>query len=259
MTSSASIPSEAAAQASACAWLPAEIPITPRAFSSPESDASLFSTPRGLNEPVRWKSSAFRWTGAATRAARVAELKTGVRCRRPRIVPAAATTSSWEITSHFRRRSLRLPYFSRSEWRDASPPRPRRARGDPAFRTLGGDSLSDGQVRRPGRGLAPGRLGLDAAPRPASRRPRPPRRRRRPVHAALGPGRADATAVRDRPRRSDVRLGPERPAARRPPGPQRPRPAHDLGNAVVGERRTRTELGAARPARDRVPRDRRPP
>ena len=42
------------------ARLPAEIPITPRVFSSGESAASLFSTPRGLKDPVRWKSSALR-------------------------------------------------------------------------------------------------------------------------------------------------------------------------------------------------------
>ena len=56
------MPSTADAYASACAWLPAEIEITPRAFSSSVSVASLFSTPRGLNEPVRWRSSALKWT-----------------------------------------------------------------------------------------------------------------------------------------------------------------------------------------------------
>ena len=60
MTTSASIPSSAEAYASACAWLPAEIEITPRRFSSSVSDASFVSTPRGLNEPVRWSSSALR-------------------------------------------------------------------------------------------------------------------------------------------------------------------------------------------------------
>ncbi len=35
-------------------------PMTPRAFSSGVSDASFVSTPRGLNEPVRWRSSALR-------------------------------------------------------------------------------------------------------------------------------------------------------------------------------------------------------
>ena len=52
VTISASIPSTAAAQATAWAWFPAEVVITPRRFSSAVSDASLFSTPRGLNEPV---------------------------------------------------------------------------------------------------------------------------------------------------------------------------------------------------------------
>ena len=68
MTTRQSIPSGAAPQASAWAWFPAEIPITPRAFSSGVSDASLFSTPRALNEPVFWKSSAFSDVCVAERA-----------------------------------------------------------------------------------------------------------------------------------------------------------------------------------------------
>ena len=83
MTTSASIPSTAAAYASAWAWLPAEIEMTPRAFSSSLSVASLLRTPRGLNEPVRWRSSALKWTVAPTRSESVRELSIGVRCRRP--------------------------------------------------------------------------------------------------------------------------------------------------------------------------------
>ena len=49
----------AAPQASACAWFPAEIPITPRSRSAGVSVASLLRTPRALNEPVFWNSSAF--------------------------------------------------------------------------------------------------------------------------------------------------------------------------------------------------------
>ena len=90
MTTRQSIPSSAAPQASACAWLPAEIPITPRSFSSGVSEASLFSTPRALNEPVFWNSSAFRTSGAPS----VREVNVGVRWTRPRIRSAASSTSS---------------------------------------------------------------------------------------------------------------------------------------------------------------------
>ena len=55
-------PRRADAYASACAWLPAEMEITPRAFSSSLSVESLFSTPRGLKAPVRWRSSALKCT-----------------------------------------------------------------------------------------------------------------------------------------------------------------------------------------------------
>ncbi len=51
------MPSAAAANATAWAWLPALIAITPPRFSSAESELILFSAPRDLNDPVRWKSS----------------------------------------------------------------------------------------------------------------------------------------------------------------------------------------------------------
>src|SRR5438105_12095327 len=99
MTTSASIPSTAAAYASACAWLPAEIEMTPRCFSSSESVESLFRTPRGLNEPVRWRSSALKDTSAPTRSERVRELSVGVRCTRPAMRSRARSTSSSERRS----------------------------------------------------------------------------------------------------------------------------------------------------------------
>src|SRR5207248_8060049 len=98
ITTSASIPSTADAYASAPAWLPAEIEITPRRFSSSESVASLFRTPRGLNEPVRWKSSALKETSTPARSERVREPSIGVRCSRPAIRPRAASTSSSETS-----------------------------------------------------------------------------------------------------------------------------------------------------------------
>ena len=85
ITTSASIPSTAEANASAWAWLPAEIEITPRAFSSALSVASRLRTPRGLNAPVRWKSSALKRTSAPVCSESVREPSIGVRCRRPAI------------------------------------------------------------------------------------------------------------------------------------------------------------------------------
>jgi hypothetical protein len=41
-----------APQATACAWLPAEMEITPRAHSSGVNVDRVLRTPRGLNDPV---------------------------------------------------------------------------------------------------------------------------------------------------------------------------------------------------------------
>src|SRR6516165_6319201 len=87
MTMRASTPYSPAANAVACAWLPAEIAITPRRFSSSLSVLSLFRAPRGLNEPVRWKSSHFR------RAPSVRERSVGVRTRWRWTTERARTTS----------------------------------------------------------------------------------------------------------------------------------------------------------------------
>src|SRR5206468_343901 len=74
--------------ATACAWLPAEMVITPRRRSSGVSELNLFSAPLDLNEPVRWKSSHFR----CARSAR--ERSVGVRARRSPIVARARATCS---------------------------------------------------------------------------------------------------------------------------------------------------------------------
>src|SRR5579885_410969 len=88
MTTSASISSAAAANATACAWLPALIAITPRRFSSAVSVLSLFSAPRDLKLPVRWKSSHL------SRAPIVRLERSGVRGRRSPMVERARSTSS---------------------------------------------------------------------------------------------------------------------------------------------------------------------
>jgi hypothetical protein len=70
------------------------MPITPRAFSSGLSEASLLRTPRALKEPVFWKSSAFSQTRSPSACDSVREENVGVRCTRPRMRSAAARTSS---------------------------------------------------------------------------------------------------------------------------------------------------------------------
>ena len=58
-------PRAAAAAASPWAWLPAEAATTPCAQPASPSAASLAAAPRTLNEPVRWRFSAFSTHGAA--------------------------------------------------------------------------------------------------------------------------------------------------------------------------------------------------
>ena len=67
-TTSASIPSTAAPNATAAAAFPAEIVMTPRSRSSGPREEILARIPRGLKEPVRWKSSALRWAVAPVRS-----------------------------------------------------------------------------------------------------------------------------------------------------------------------------------------------
>ena len=54
--------------------------------------------PRGLKEPVRWKSSALRCASAPIRSDSARDEKSGVRWSRPPIASRAARTSSREIT-----------------------------------------------------------------------------------------------------------------------------------------------------------------
>ncbi len=94
ITISASTPYSRAASASACAWLPAEIAITPRRRSSSVSAATRLNAPRALNAPTRWNSSAFSQTGAPTISDSVLDDSTGVSWTSPRTVSRAALTSS---------------------------------------------------------------------------------------------------------------------------------------------------------------------
>src|SRR6185503_15973541 len=92
-------PRACAACAHAHAWLPALPAVTPRAQRSPRA-ASLFSAPRILNEPVRWRFSAFSTTSVPARRLTVSDGTTGV-CRamsatacRARSMSAASTVRS---------------------------------------------------------------------------------------------------------------------------------------------------------------------
>src|SRR5262245_4223590 len=68
--------------------------ITPLRRSSAERTSSRVKTPRGLNEPVFWSSSALNKTGTPADSASVREVSSGVRCTRSPSCRAARSTSS---------------------------------------------------------------------------------------------------------------------------------------------------------------------
>ncbi len=70
----ASTPASRAAHATAWPWLPALAVTTPAACSSGVRSAILLTAPRILKAPVRWRFSAFRWTGRPVRRENVSEL-----------------------------------------------------------------------------------------------------------------------------------------------------------------------------------------
>src|SRR4051812_12038796 len=88
-----------AACAQAQAWLPALPAVTPRAQRSPRA-ASLFSAPRILNDPVRWRFSALSTTAALVESLSVCDGSTGVwrttsaTAARARAMSAASTVCS---------------------------------------------------------------------------------------------------------------------------------------------------------------------
>ena len=59
--------------------MPAEMEMTPRCFSSEVSDPSFVRTPRALNDPVFWNSSALRKARPPKVAPSVSDEKSGVR------------------------------------------------------------------------------------------------------------------------------------------------------------------------------------
>src|SRR4051795_6428301 len=74
----AGAPAARAAHATAWPWLPALAATTPAARSTSAMTASLLTAPRSLNDPVRWRFSAFRDTSRPAMRENVSEPKTGV-------------------------------------------------------------------------------------------------------------------------------------------------------------------------------------
>src|SRR4051812_33118885 len=93
MKTSQGTPRTRAACARAHAWLPALPAVTPRAQPSP-SAASLFSAPRTLNDPVRWRFSALSATDAPVRSLSVSDGSTGVRLATSATAARASATAS---------------------------------------------------------------------------------------------------------------------------------------------------------------------
>src|SRR6185312_3122177 len=97
ITMVAATPANWACRATACAWLPADMAMTPRARSPSESKARRLAAPRSLKAPVTWRLSSFRTTSAPIARDTVSLETVGVRMMRPAMRPAASWTSAREI------------------------------------------------------------------------------------------------------------------------------------------------------------------
>src|SRR5215467_13958215 len=86
-------PASRAAHATAWPWLPALAATTPAARSSSPSNAILLTAPRTLNEPVRWRFSAFSQSSRPASRDRVSEPYTGVTRATPARRPRASSMS----------------------------------------------------------------------------------------------------------------------------------------------------------------------
>src|SRR5438132_4950668 len=84
------MPASRAAHATAWPWLPALAATTPARRSPLESVAILLTAPRTLNEPVRWRFSAFRQTSRPASFESVSEPYTGV----TRAIPSSRARAS---------------------------------------------------------------------------------------------------------------------------------------------------------------------
>src|SRR3954451_4693128 len=94
MNTVAAMPSSRAAQATACPWFPALAAMTPAVRSASPSVDSLFTAPRILNDPVRWRFSAFSQTLVPVSRENVPEPYTGVTRARPARRSRAASMSA---------------------------------------------------------------------------------------------------------------------------------------------------------------------
>src|SRR5438876_8859024 len=90
----ARMPNSRAAQATAWPWLPALAATTPAARSDGSSVAILLAAPRILNEPVRWRFSAFSRTSRPVIRVNVSDANTGVTLATPAIRSRAARRSA---------------------------------------------------------------------------------------------------------------------------------------------------------------------
>src|SRR5581483_7095927 len=109
------------------AWLPAETASTPAARSAAESEDSLFSAPRSLNDDVNWWLSNFSHTRAPVASESARDSKHGVFSTLP-----AMTAAACRIDSGVTRAFAAIGTAART----ASPPRGRlpRAAGASALR-----------------------------------------------------------------------------------------------------------------------------
>src|SRR4051794_7905607 len=90
----AAIPASRAAHATACPWFPALAATTPATRSASLSVAILFSAPRSLKEPVRWRFSALSRISRPAIREKVSEPNTGVSRTTPTMRARAASTSA---------------------------------------------------------------------------------------------------------------------------------------------------------------------
>src|SRR5438132_1132762 len=87
-------PARSAAKAIAWAAFPALMVTIPRSRCSLERLATAKAAPRGLNDPVRWRFSAFRYAFAPIRSPRERLVSSGVRCTTDVTMGRARSTSA---------------------------------------------------------------------------------------------------------------------------------------------------------------------
>src|SRR6185437_6031118 len=97
ITMVAAMPSRLAWRATAWAWLPADIAMTPERRSAGESRASRLAAPRSLKAPVGCRFSSLSTTSAPVARDRASLWIVGLRSTRPAMRAAAASTSASAI------------------------------------------------------------------------------------------------------------------------------------------------------------------